>query len=248
MRVRVSGVDMNEAVELVGEWLGQDRQKVWVVFTPNVEMVMLADGDPIFLKVLNQGDLNVADSVGLVWADTLLARKQKRDPLLAERVTGIDLAEKVCSEAAKRGKRVFLVGGGVEVAEKAAKSLSKRYVGLQIWGITGSQEVLRESEAEWQEMRRVIEKLKPDLALVAFGAPAQELWVMKHKDELGALGVKVVMVVGGAIDVWAGKVQRAPVKWQKNGWEWLWRLVHQPWRWRRQLSLVRFVGRVMASD
>jgi N-acetylglucosaminyldiphosphoundecaprenol N-acetyl-beta-D-mannosaminyltransferase len=80
--------------------------------------------------------------------------------------------------------------------------------------------------------------------LVAFGAPWQERWVIEHKK---SLKVKVIMVVGGALDVWAKKVPRAPLGWRKIGCEWLWRLMHEPWRWRRQLRLIQFMGMVTSE-
>jgi len=240
--VRVDGVTMVMAVALIVRWLERENLSLRVVLTPNVEMVMAAQDEVEFKEALDRGDLNVADSMGLVWADKKLAQKEKRERVLTERVAGVDLAEKVCAEAAERGDKVFLVGGRARVAEKAVDNLKRKIKGLKIEGFEGPHNALQETQAEWGEVKRRLQAFEPKMVLVAFGAPAQELWVMRHKSELAALGVRVVMVVGGAVDVWAGNVVRAPLRWRKNGWEWLWRLIHEPWRWRRQMALVRFVG------
>ncbi len=94
------------------------------------------------------------------------------------------------------------------------------------------------------ESERVIKQINDfgtDLLLVAFGAPWQERWLIEHRSELNT---KVAMVVGGALDMWAGNVRRAPLGWRKIGLEWLWRLMMEPSRFKRQLRLVKFMGMV----
>lgn len=237
--VRVDVMEMEEVVVWVSGWISGRSQNLKTVFTPNVEQVMLARENKGFLKVVNQSDVNVCDSTGLWWAVNRMSEESGLK--LRKRVAGIDLAEKVCSEAAKSGKKVLLIGGRGITAKKAGEGLSGRFSGLTIKGIQGPMHALYETEEEWQLVREVVAGFRPQLLLVAFGAPAQEQWIVRHTDDLGELGVKVAMVVGGAVDVWAGNVARAPLKWQKNGLEWLWRLVHQPWRIGRQLSLVKFM-------
>jgi N-acetylglucosaminyldiphosphoundecaprenol N-acetyl-beta-D-mannosaminyltransferase len=241
--VRVDVLEMDEVMAWVSDWMSAGSYKLKTVFTPNVEQVMLARENKGFLEVVNQGDVNVCDSAGLRWA---VNRKSGETGLkLQERVAGIDLAEKVCSEAVKSGKKVLLIGGREKVAEKACESLGVRFSGLKIIGIGGPLNAMHEADEEWQQVQRLVAGFQPQVVLVAFGAPSQEQWIVSHADDLGELGVKVAMVVGGAVDVWAGNVTRAPLKWQKNGLEWLWRLLHQPWRLRRQVELLRFVGKVM---
>lgn len=237
--VRVDVMEMEEVVVWVSEWMSGQSQNLKTVFTPNVEQVVLARENEGFLEAVNKGDVNVCDSAGLRWA---VNRKSEESGLkLQKRVAGIDLAEKVCSEAAKSGKKVLLIGGRGMTAKKAGEGLSGRFSKLTIRGVQGPMQALHETEEEWQQVREMMVEFRPDLVLVAFGAPAQEQWIVKHAHDLGELGVKVAMVVGGAVDVWAGNVSRAPLKWQKSGLEWLWRLVHQPWRIGRQLSLVKFM-------
>jgi N-acetylglucosaminyldiphosphoundecaprenol N-acetyl-beta-D-mannosaminyltransferase len=245
--VRVDGVSEDAAVATVLDWWKQSARQCRIIFTPNVEQVMAAQEDSVFKDLINKGDLNVCDGTGLVWAERRMVKRNKRKPQLTERVAGIDLAQRLCAEAVKHNKNVLLIGGAMGMAEKAAKSLSKRFGNLNIVGIDGPSDASCEGDDEVKLWRQVVMERKPALVLVAFGAPKQEAWVMRHREWLGEHRVKSAMVVGGAVDVWAGKIVRAPLSWRKNGMEWLWRLVHQPWRWRRQMELVKFVIKVSAS-
>jgi N-acetylglucosaminyldiphosphoundecaprenol N-acetyl-beta-D-mannosaminyltransferase len=247
--VRVDAVGMDEAVKLVGNWMEDKKiQQTRLVFTPNVEQVMAAQKNEEFLFTLNKGDLNVCDGAGLRWGVNRLYEHKSEQPLIVERVSGIDLAESLCGNAAEGGKKVLLVGGRASVAKKAASNLRERFTGLEIAGLTGSGDVVNETEKEWKEIGRQVKGFQPSLVFVAFGAPAQEQWLVKHREELSKMGVRVGMVVGGAVDVWAGEVRRAPLSWQEMGLEWLWRLMQQPWRVRRQMKLVEFVGKVLRDE
>lgn len=228
-------------------WERMEADRWLSLFTPNPEQVMLAQRREDFKRALQEAGVTIADGYGLVWAEQRLAQREGRKPQLTERVSGIDLAERLMAGAVEREKNVFLVGGRSGVAEKAAERLSERFKDLSIQGAQGPERVSDESEAEFEDLVDLIKAKGVDILLVAFGAPEQELWVMKHRDALEASGVKLAMVVGGAVDVWAGNVSRAPAKWREKGFEWLWRLVHQPWRLKRQLRLVEFVVRAAAG-
>lgn len=212
--VLIDDVTMEEAVEKVREFL-QDGRKYQIV-TPNPEHIMLAQEDSEFRKILNEVDLAIPDGVGVVWASKSLR----------ERVTGTDLMLKVCELAAQEGYSVSFLGGQNGVVFDAAKVLQQKFPGLKI---------------VW-----LVEDIPPstlyfppsDLLFVAFGAPHQEKWIHQN---LPHLPVKVAMGVGGAFDFVSGKIKRAPVFVQRSGLEWLWRLILQPWRIRRQLALFKFV-------
>jgi N-acetylglucosaminyldiphosphoundecaprenol N-acetyl-beta-D-mannosaminyltransferase len=89
-----------------------------------------------------------------------------------------------------------------------------------------------------------IHEFGADVVFVAFGAPWQERWIIEHKK---SIKTRVIMGVGGAFDIWAQKIPRAPLGWRKIGLEWLWRLIHEPWRIKRQLRLVKFLGMVVTG-
>lgn len=202
------------------------------VVTVNPEFVIAARRHRQFRRVLNGADLAVADGIGMVWAARLLGDR------LPERVGGIDLVHRLAAQTAQAGHRLFLLGAGPGVAEQAAAALQLRYPGLCITGTFAGSPLPMEADAIIARIRAA----QPDILLVAFGAPAQDLWIARH----GALlGVPVAIGVGGAFDFLAGKVPRAPRWMQRLGVEWLYRLIRQPWRWRRMLALPRFAAMIL---
>ena len=124
------------------------------------------------------------------------------------------------------------------VAEMAGQTLLRLNPGLVLAGTHGGSPSPDEAEA----IIDLVRQAAPQVLLVAFGAPAQEQWIMAHKDRLG---VPLAMGVGGAFDFLAGRVPRAPFAWQRWGLEWLYRLAREPWRWRRMLALPRFAQLVL---
>jgi N-acetylglucosaminyldiphosphoundecaprenol N-acetyl-beta-D-mannosaminyltransferase len=156
----------------------------------------------------------------------------------------VDLVERLAALSAERGYRLFLLGGARGVAAEAARRLRARYPGVVIAGICVGSPHPRDADAVLATIRQA----RPDALVVAFGVPVQELWLAAHAEQLG---VTVAVGVGGALDYFAGTVQRAPRWMRQAGLEWLFRLIRQPWRWRRMLALPRFalaVGRVWASE
>ncbi|MDW8270413.1 MAG: WecB/TagA/CpsF family glycosyltransferase [Anaerolineae bacterium] len=201
------------------------------VCTANPEFIMTARRRPDFAEVLRKADLVLPDGVGLLWA----ARRQGTP--LPERVTGSDGIYHLAARAATAGWRLFLLGAEPGVAAAAAERLQARYPGLIVAGTyPGSP-----SDADYPAIADRIRATRPDILLVAYGAPAQDLWIARHKDELG---VPVSIGVGGAFDHVTGRRRRAPAWMIRLNLEWLWRLLTQPWRWRRQLDLPRFVWTV----
>lgn len=244
--VPVFGGRNDEVLAVLWEKIAKKEIKLpVVVFTPNSEQVMLFQRNDMFVRSFFQADLCIPDGVGLVWADQMLAKKTGRKHTITERIAGVDVAENIVSEAAKRGKKVLLMGGAATIAKQASTNLKQRYNGLDIIGVQGPENLGTDSEEENQALLEEIKSIHPQIILVGFGAPKQEIWVANNKKVLGEMGVELVMVVGGALDVWAGVVRRAPQWWQKRGLEWLWRLIHQPWRLGRQLRLLEFVLKVI---
>lgn len=195
------------------------------ICTANPEFVMTAQRDAEFRRVLNEAEVVLADGVGLLWA----ARRQ--GAVLPERVAGSDLIYQLAARAAQHGWRVYYLGAAEGVAEVAAARLSAQYPGLVVAGaFAGSP---RPEDAAALVAR--VQAARPDLLLVAYGAPAQDKWIARHK---AALGVPVSLGVGGAFDFVAGVAVRAPAWVQRLGLEWLHRLARQPWRLRRILTAV----------
>jgi N-acetylglucosaminyldiphosphoundecaprenol N-acetyl-beta-D-mannosaminyltransferase len=204
------------------------------IATVNPEFVMLARRQPEFRAVLEAADVCLADGAGLLWAARLAGRR------LPERVTGSDGLPVIAGRAACEGWRLFLLGAAPGVAEKTAGVLAARYPGVPVVGTYAGSPAGSEAPAIVDRVRAV----QPDVLFVAYGAPAQDLWIAEHKE---ALGVPVMMGVGGAFDHLTGRQRRAPTWMQRLNLEWLFRLVTQPWRWRRQLALPQFVWAVLRA-
>ena len=201
------------------------------IVTVNPEFVMRARGNAAFRRVLQKADLAVADGIGIVLASRLLGTP------VPERIGGVNLVERFAGAADRCGTRILL-GAREGVAAQAADRLKQRYPRLNIVGTYGGSPRV-EDEARIVD---VVREAHPDMLLVAFGAPAQELWIARNKSRLG---VPVAIGVGGTFDFIAGRVARAPQVFQGAGLEWLYRLGQQPWRWKRMRALPQFAALVL---
>ncbi len=202
------------------------------IATVNPEFVMEARRNPEFAAVLEQTDLCLADGIGLLWA----ARRQGRK--LPERVTGSDGVPLIARRASEQGWRLYLLGAGPGIAERTGGILQARYSGLRVVGAYAG----TPADVDAAEIIARVREAHPDILFVAYGAPKQDVWIGKHR---AALGVPVMMGVGGSFDFIAGVQKRAPLWVQRLNLEWLFRLLSQPWRWRRQLALPRFAWAVV---
>ncbi|MCU0476530.1 MAG: WecB/TagA/CpsF family glycosyltransferase [Anaerolineae bacterium] len=229
--VPVHPVTFASLLDQIGVWVRQ-RDRAHHICTVNPEFVMVAQSDPIFKAILSRSDLNVADGVGLLWAAKHLGAA------LPERVTGSDGVPLIAERAAREGWRLFFLGAGEGIAQRAADLLTARHAGLQVVGVYGGSP---RPEDEDDLVRRV-NASEADVLFVAYGAPAQDKWIARN---LPRLRVAMAMGVGGSFDFIAGVVPRAPLWMQRAGLEWLYRLIRQPWRAKRMLRLPRFVWAVL---
>jgi N-acetylglucosaminyldiphosphoundecaprenol N-acetyl-beta-D-mannosaminyltransferase len=149
-------------------------------------------------------------------------------------VQGTDLVLLLAAESARRGERWFLLGGQGESAALAARALERQFPGLVIVGAAPGSP-LAEDDDSTQSMLRAVQPI--DVLLVAYGAPRQERWLDRN---LAELGIPVGIGVGGVFNYLSGAAPRAPLWVRRLHFEWLHRLITQPWRWRRQLALPRF--------
>ena len=223
-QLEIDAVTFAQALDTIAELVA--RRNGGAVFTPNVDHVVKAERHPDFRRAYSRADLCLADGMPLVWASRLLGSP------LPEKVSGSDLVLPLVRLAAKHQWRVYLLGGRPGVAEEAAEKLT-RELGARIVG-TDSPIVDPDGTADSSE--QTLERLRaasPDLVLVAFGAPKQELWIDRFSDRIGPA---VAMGVGGSLDFIAGQVKRAPAWMSRAGLEWLYRLLQEPRRmWRRYL-------------
>ena len=229
--VRVDCLDMEGALERIEALIESGGHHL--VATVNPEFVMRAQKDAEFARVLESADLCLPDGIGVVWA----ARRQGCQ--LGEPVPGVDLIPPLAALCARRGFRVFLLGAEQGVAAELAFRLRGEHPGLQVESHPGSANASADAET-----LTMIRAYQTQVLLVAFGAPKQELWIDRLKDQLG---VSVAIGVGGAFDYLTGRVPRAPVWMRRAGFEWLHRLVRQPWRVRRMVVLPAYALKVLSA-
>ncbi len=228
--VHVHRLTFAQALDEIQRMIEQG-EKGYVV-TANPEIIMRAQDAPEYRKILNAACMTWPDGVGVLMAGRFLGAP------IPERVTGSDGVPLLAQRAAEQGWRVYLLGAAPGVAQRAAQVLQERYPGLQVVGAEPG-----DPRPEFdEEMVRRINATRPHLLLVAYGAPKQEQWMARN---LPRLQVNVAIGVGGSLDFIAGVQKRAPVWVRRVGLEWLWRLVLEPWRWRRQLALPLFVWHVL---
>ena len=229
---RVDSLDAAAAVDRISGWIRERRPAHVVTF--GAEMAVLAARDERYRDTINAADLVVPDTIGVIWASRMLGRP------LPGRVAGIELVEAVLAANAARGVRVFVLGAGAGAAESAAQSLATRFPGVVIAGMHHGFFAADHDE----DVSRLVRSANANLVVVALGFPNQEYWI---RENLNSIGGAVCIGVGGAVDVWAGRAARAPSGWRTLGLEWLYRLIREPNRFRRQLALPRFVILVLAQ-
>jgi N-acetylglucosaminyldiphosphoundecaprenol N-acetyl-beta-D-mannosaminyltransferase len=227
---RVAVLSEADVLEFVRDQVEHKRPSQ--IVTVNAEFVMLARRDPEFAAVIRSAALATPDGAGVVWAMRRDGTRQGR------RVGGSDLIWSISEQAAGMGHRVFLLGAGEGIARQAGEMLVSRYPGLQIAGSHSGSPNLDEEAS----IVNLIRHSESDILFVAFGAPAQDLWIARN---LASTGASVAIGVGGSFDYVAGRTRRAPEWMRDRGLDWLWRLLQQPWRWRRMLVLPAFVWAVL---
>ena len=216
----------------------EEKKQVFIA-TPNPEHIILAQKQRNFYTVLQHTDLNVPDGIGLVWAAKRIQAKQGVSRPI-ERVTGIDLMLYLCKTYGVHMK-VGLLGGLDGVASKAADSLCKLIPKLDIIALP----YYEYGKADTEIVQKIRDE-EVEIPFVALGAPKQELFISKYPKNMP--DVRLAMGVGGAFDVFAGVLRRPPEWVQNLNLEWLYRLIQEPSRWKRQLKLVEFVWRVLVSN
>jgi N-acetylglucosaminyldiphosphoundecaprenol N-acetyl-beta-D-mannosaminyltransferase len=241
--VHIDDVTMLEACDKLSVLMAQGGTHQ--VATVNPEFIMTAQRDAEFAALLEHTALNVPDGIGVLWAAQRLGHP------LRERVPGVDMVHRLCALGSQYKWRTFFLGARPGVAERAAATLALKYQGLVVSGTYAGSPRPEDDEEALSRVR----KARPNLLFVAYGAPAQDKWLARNLPRLqlapppeGAPVGLVGIGVGGAFDFLTGVQKRAPNWMQQLGMEWLYRLAREPWRWRRQLALIRFAAAVMLQS
>lgn len=235
--VRVDRVSQAQALDFIDQLVVSYRTSgntllCQQIVTVNTEFVMAAQKNTEFRQAINSAALTVADGIGVVWATRYVGCSTP------ERITGTDTLAALAERCAEKGYRLYLLGAAPGVAELAGEKLQALAPGLQIAGTYAGSPAPAEEDA-------IIERIQAanvDILCVAYGAPAQDLWINRN---LSRLPVAVAMGVGGAYDFLSGLQLRAPKAMQRMGLEWLYRLYREPWRWKRMLALPHFLIQVL---
>jgi N-acetylglucosaminyldiphosphoundecaprenol N-acetyl-beta-D-mannosaminyltransferase len=236
MGVRFTKHNLQQTLLTLNKRLEKEKQEgnLYHLITANPEIVMLSRRDPLLQQIMAEAAMITPDGIGIVLASKWQGKS------LQERVTGYDILQGLLEAGNNKGYSVYLLGADEATSFKAAEAIRRQYPGVRIAGRHhGFFSVQNETQIVSD-----IQVAKPDILVVAMGAPFSEKWIYKYKDVLQA---KIAFGVGGSLDIMAGKVKRAPGMWQKLHVEWLYRLLSQPTRWRRQLVLPKFVLSVLVG-
>lgn len=206
------------------------------IVSVNPENVVIAQKNLLFKEVVDKAQIQLMDGIGVVAAGRMLGIE------IASRLTGVDLMENLLQVASDRRLRVVLIGGKGNLANYLANCYNKAFSEAKFVGFGGIKNIKKPTMNEEKEVLSIITSVRPHFLFVAFGSPDQELWLWKNKAKLQGI---VCVGVGGGFDFLAGKIRRAPKFIRKIGLEWLWRLILQPWRLKRQLRLIEFVWLVL---
>ncbi len=227
--VGIDNITQADVLGKIEEYIASGRPHI-ISFT-NPEIVMLANQYPEYMTYLNGADIVAADGIGLIWASKIYKKP------LSERVAGTDFMYALAELSSRKGFTLYFLGADKGIADGAAQNLKTLYPGLNIIGT-------HHGYFNGHEAKRIIEDIKqkkPDILIVCLGMLKQEKWI---KDNIKEINVPVCFGNGGAFDFVSGSAKRAPLYLQRAGLEWLFRLLREPHRIKRQIALFHFAVKV----
>ena len=259
--IKLFGRGKSRVLEVLEKNLGSGTKKYWIA-TVNPEFIMQAQKDEEFKKILTKTNLNVVDGIGLIWAREMAHQpisssayqfvKFLRKLIFSFKIgwgvlrgkyknqvaSGADLIVDLVKIAKRDNKKIFLLGGWGDRAERTAEFFKTQFLisNNQINWSAGEPEISN------SEVVKKINGFKPDILLVAYGMKKQEFWINNNLDQLE---VGLVMGVGRSFDYYSGDLKRAPRWVRKMGMEWLYSLIKEPKRLKRQLVLPKFLWKVL---
>ncbi len=229
-RIYIGGVGIDvltfdEAMDAIDGLI--ESEQGGTVFTPNIDHVVQCAEDPRLRAAYDAVTLSLVDGTPVLWASRLLGRP------LPEKISGSDLLVPLMARAAARGWRVYFLGGADGIAGRARDRLEREHPGLRVVGVSSPRIALDEALEQRERIIQSVRETKPQLVVVALGAPKQEIWSHAVRE---ALAPAVLVGVGASLDFVAGVVSRAPSWMSAAGLEWLYRLGQEPRRlWKRYL-------------
>ncbi len=250
-KINILGIEfslgcINQIISEIDKCINNKKQ-IYIV-TPNPEHVVYAQADNDFKKIINQADISIIDGIGIILAykiqkikNILLSRVKTFNNIDVElsRITGVDLTKKILNYSSDKKLIVGVLGTYRDVVDKFLAVYNVSLPNLKIIYVGGHKQIRSYSAYENSKIISLINNNKINVLLVAYGAPHQEKWIFNNKNKLKT--VRVLIGVGGTIDYLSGYIARAPIVIRKLGFEWLFRLIKQPWRFKRQLKLLKFI-------
>lgn len=233
LNIWVDPLTMEQALDRVTQFV-QQGSCPHAVFAANPEKNYSVPQDPELHEIFRNADLLVPDGIGVVLAARLLFRAH------LSRVPGVELMEQICRLSAEKGFRIFLYGAREEVNREAEVVLKLRYPGLVVAGRSSG----FVTEEQMPELIRNINESHADILFIGLGSPRQEKWYATYRDQLST--VRVCQGIGGTLDAITGNVKRAPAFWCRLNLEWLYRLLKEPSRLKRQKVLPLFAFQVLS--
>lgn len=220
--LRVDAICMAEALQRCQQAL-ETRRPLLVGVLNAAKIVSLQKNEELRNAILDC-DMLLADGQSVVWASRFLGHR------LPERVAGIDLFEELLGLADRENRRIYLLGATPQVLDNLILEIRRRWPGADI---VGSQDGYY-TEAEAPAVADRIRAARPDMLFLGMPSPKKEIFLRRFRHQLG---VPVLHGVGGSFDVLAGLTRRAPLRWQRMGLEWAYRLLQEPGRlWKRYLT------------
>ncbi|RED52829.1 N-acetylglucosaminyldiphosphoundecaprenol N-acetyl-beta-D-mannosaminyltransferase [Cohnella lupini] len=232
MGVRFPAITLERTVNILSDVIEQNRSQLFHVITVNPEITMACQKDRQLRSIIDEAGLITADGIGIVMVSRL------RGGNLPERVTGYDTLLKLLETGNQKKWSFYFLGADPVTNQKVCEVIGEKHPDVVILGRHHG--FFNPSEED--KIVEEVGSLSPDILVVALGAPYAERWIHKYKSKLNA---KIAIGVGGSLDVIAGKVKATPESWKRSNLEWLYRLIQQPSRWRRQLILPRFLVRAL---
>jgi N-acetylglucosaminyldiphosphoundecaprenol N-acetyl-beta-D-mannosaminyltransferase len=224
--IRVDSVTYTEIMDSLSYIL--KKKTPTNIITLNANMFYEAQRKPALKKIINSADIVTADGIGILWAARLFGYKIK------ERVTGFDLFKKFLNYANEHKNTVFLLGSHTTVLDRLILIIRRYYRNIRI---IGSHHGYFDEKRE-AEIVQAVRKTRPDFLFCAMGSFKQEIFLYNYNEEMKA---PVMIGVGGAFDVLAGRAILAPNWIRATGFEWLFRFISNPLRIKKVLQLPLFV-------
>lgn len=227
MDIGFDSLSMEEALDAAMERIAAGER--CRVVTPNAEHALMCRRDRRLLEIINSSELVLPDGISVVLASRIIG-----DPV-RQKLAGVEFADALCGRLAEAGRSLFLFGAKPGVAEQAAENLRQRFAGLTVAGT---------ADGYFKDDAKAAEAIRAsgaDMALICLGAPKQEKFMSIYG---AATGAKLMLGLGGSLDVFAGVAQRAPEFYVNHNLEWFYRLMKNPSRIGRMMKLPLFLVHV----